>query len=114
MAKKRIKSTQITHIPPIPIHPVSFLPDDITGVRVTDGSIVQDNGQIDILATSQDTSSDPPTGAGGLSSLQAPQWMVIVSQIAHSGPGGTTLIDAVIDVEDIPGANDYEMRVTIA
>jgi hypothetical protein len=44
--------------------------------------------------------------------LGVPGVFTIVSQTVRTAPDGTQVIDVVVDVEDIDGAESYELRVT--
>lgn len=44
--------------------------------------------------------------------LDAPSSLTIVSQTVRTAPDGRQVVDIVIEVEDIPGALNYELRVT--
>jgi hypothetical protein len=44
--------------------------------------------------------------------LDPPSSMEIVSQTVRTAPDGRQVVDIIIDVEDIDGALNYELRVT--
>lgn len=50
---------------------------------------------------------DPVTGR-----LLPPGKITIVEQIIRQGTGGKEVVDIVIEVEDMPGATEYEVRVS--
>jgi hypothetical protein len=44
--------------------------------------------------------------------LAVPGTYVIVSQTVRTAPDGTQVVDVVIDVEEVDGAEKYEVRIT--
>lgn len=45
-------------------------------------------------------------------SLRPPENIRILEQIVRQGVGGKDIVDLIIEVEDVPGATQYEVRVT--
>lgn len=45
-------------------------------------------------------------------SLRPPAWLKLISQTVRKGPTGIQVVDIVIEVEDVPGVDDYQVRVT--
>lgn len=54
------------------------------------------------------------TGVGTPEFLQAPNLFSVIDQRLRRGPGGQLVVDIIIEVEDVPGANEYEAHVTEA
>lgn len=52
----------------------------------------------------------PPMTGGG---LQPPDSVQIVEQIFRKGADGKVLVDLVIEVEDVAGAENYEVRTAV-
>lgn len=46
--------------------------------------------------------------------LSFPSYINIISQTVNTMPDGTQLVDVVIDIEDIPGADKYEVKIVKA
>lgn len=44
--------------------------------------------------------------------LRPPEHVVLVEQIVRQAPGGKDVVDLIFEVEDVPGASEYEVRVT--
>lgn len=44
--------------------------------------------------------------------LYPPENIFVVDQIARKGADGRTVVDLVLEVEDMPGASEYEVRVS--
>ena len=44
--------------------------------------------------------------------LQTPQWLSVISQEVRVSSDGTVNVDIVVEVEDITGCSNYEIRVT--
>lgn len=53
----------------------------------------------------------PPMTSPG---LQPPGDVRIVEQIFRKGPDGRTVVDLIIEVESVQGANEYEVRTSLA
>lgn len=45
--------------------------------------------------------------------LEAPGSLEVVSQTVRTAPDGRQVVDLVIEVEDVDGALNYELRVTV-
>lgn len=56
-----------------------------------------------------DTLVPPMTSSG----LQPPDSVQIVEQIFRKGADGKVLVDLVIEVEDVAGAENYEVRTAV-
>lgn len=64
----------------------------------------------DDLLTPSPTGTD--IGMGNTSGLQVPQTSTIVSQTMRILANGSAVVDVLIDVEDIQGITNYEIRLT--
>lgn len=47
----------------------------------------------------------------GAETLLPPEMVTVVSTSARQAPDGRTVIDVVIEVEDVPGITQYDIRV---
>lgn len=61
---------------------------------------IEDEDQQDFTEISDDT-LDPPSA------------YTIVSQTVRTAPDGRQVVDIVLDVEEVRGARDYQVRVTV-
>lgn len=64
-------------------------------------------GDVGAGEPAQDDYSDLDISAG----IQPPSSVMIVDQIFRKSPDGSTVVDLVLEVEDVPGAQEYEVRV---
>lgn len=60
-------------------------------------------GDIEIIGEPAQTSSSP---------LATPDNITVVEQTVRTASNGQTVIDVVVEVPDVPGALNYEFRVT--
>lgn len=44
--------------------------------------------------------------------LYAPDYLTVIEQVLRTAPDGTQTVDVVLEVSDVAGARDYELRVT--
>lgn len=77
-------------------------PDVVTTPNLSDTDIQDGEPDNDSDFEAEDTDT----------TLAAPQSYAVVSQVVRTGPDGTQVVDVVVDVEDVPGALEYEVRVT--
>lgn len=71
-----------------------------TDINIQDETLDEDDSQEDI---------EEPGDA-----LDTPQSFVVISMTPRTSPEGNQVVDVVIDIEDVPGATDYEVRKTLA
>jgi hypothetical protein len=75
-----------------------------------------DEDQLDEQDLEADTESDDNSqediGRNGDDILDAPDSYEVISQTVRTGSDGRQLVDVVIEVEDVDGAINYEVRVT--
>lgn len=134
----QIRDTDIIRTPEVTLDPRLFIPDGVIDIGVRSTEIdpdtptptADDTDAVDDGTTgSADTGSgtgdggvvyDPPTNAdipvesGESDKLPTPQTMTIISQTIRIAPDGSSLVDVVIEVEDIPGVPNYDVRITKA
>lgn len=130
----QIRDTDIIRTPEVTLDPRLFIPDGVIDIGVRSTEIdpdtptptTDDSDAIDDGTTgSTDTGSgdggvvyDPPTGvdipveSGESDKLPTPQTVTIISQTIRIAPDGSSLVDVVIEVEDIPGVTNYDVRIT--
>lgn len=118
----QIKDTNVIRTPEVTVNPVFFLPDGVIDVRVKERNerIVGDGTEIDFEfdaddVTGEDAQKDDDFGGeedeSPGASLKAPSWLVVVEQIVRVAPDGRTTVDVTLEVENIPGALNYEVRL---
>lgn len=97
-----------------------FVPEDVVDVRAGSGDDPDPSLQVeenwtedaaDTIALEDATTIEDVAAALG---IETPQSLTIVSQEVRVAPDGRSLVDIVLDVEDVPGASNYELRVTKA
>lgn len=111
-----ISSGRIVKKPEIVVDPNFYVPPGITDVRtqtneergaIQPGSRGVEGGDgIDIEYTFDNPDLDP----AGM--LRPPAWMKVISQVVRQGPAGQQVVDVILEVEDVPGADDYQVRVS--
>lgn len=117
----QIRDSSIIRTPEVQIDPRFSFPDDVVDLHITHYDEEQpesyddnDNSSLTEVTLDQTIPSsdvlDEPDNAS--TSLSAPQTLTIISQTVRISPDGTSVVDVVIEVEDVPGAESYELRVT--
>jgi hypothetical protein len=126
MDMEQIKSGNVIKSPEIVLDPTFFLPPDVVDVRVgnandpseDDGATFDDVvDSDDVLVTDEDLAggddSAPIDDDGeGVELLPTPQWMNIIDQQVRIAPDGKAVVDVVIELEDVSGATEYDVRIT--
>lgn len=74
------------------------VPDPDADIDVQVDTLADDDSQLD-----EDSEHDE---------LDVPGYLSVVSQTIRTGPDGNMVVDVVIDVGEVPGAVNYEVRVT--
>jgi hypothetical protein len=124
----QIKSTNVINAPEVVLNPVFFLPPDVVDVRVgTSSEPVEEDGvtyddviDADDVITDEDLATDPgpevpvDDDGEGAEVLPTPQWMNIIDQQVRIAPDGKAVVDVVIELEDVSGATEYDVRITKA
>ena len=124
----QLKSTNVIQAPEVVLNPLFFVPPDVVDVRVgVDDDLVEDDSityddviESDDVITSDSSLADsapsvPEDDDGeGVEVLPTPQWMNIIDQQVRIAPDGKAVVDVVIELEDVSGATEYDVRVTKA
>lgn len=129
----QISTANVIKTPEVVLNPVFFLPPDVVDVRVADTSdpaeedgvtyddvIDADDVLTDGSSDNQDDGvSDTPNiptddDGEGAEVLPTPQWMQIIDQQVRIAPDGKAVVDVVIELEDVTGATEYDVRITKA
>lgn len=125
----QISTANVIKTPEVVLNPVFFLPPDVIDVRVgdtsdpteEDGVTYDDVVEADdvIVDGSDDSVVDTPNipiddDGEGAEALPTPQWMTIIDQQVRIAPDGKAVVDVVIELEDVTGATEYDIRMTKA
>lgn len=133
----QIRDTDIIQTPPVTLDPRLFVPDGVIdiGVKSTeidpdnptanplDDEEITENGSGTDVGTGDDGGDSPvytpptndvPAENGESDALPVPQSINIVSQTIRIAPDGSSLVDVVIEIDDIPGVTNFDVRVTKA
>jgi hypothetical protein len=89
-----LKNARISTRPDV----VEELPEPDADIDIQEDTLYDDDSQLD-----EDESSDE---------LDVPGTFVIISQTVRTAPDGSQVVDVVIDVEEVEGAEKYEVRIT--
>lgn len=68
----------------------------------------------DVKETEYDSADDSPVLVTAPQGLQPPSSVNVIEHVYRKGADGRTLVDIVIEVEDMPGATEYEVRTAVA
>lgn len=116
-----ITSGKVIQKPEIVLEPTDFLPPGILGVRTqTRDEAGQPGVSGEGQATEQDEViiNDDPLNNGNEPDADAPEVMPIpqsfriISQTEKVGADGKVTIDVLIETDDFPGINEFEVRLT--
>lgn len=127
----QISTANVIKTPEVVLNPVFFLPPDVIDVRVGGSSepVEEDGVTYDDIIDADDALVDGSTDNGGISDtpniptdddgegaevLPTPQWMNIIDQQVRIAPDGKAVVDVVIELEDVTGATEYDVRMTKA
>lgn len=129
----QISTANVIKTPEVVLNPVFFLPPDVVDVRVSDTSDPAEEDGVtyddvidadDVLTDGSSTNEDDgvsdtpniPTDDDGEGAevLPTPQWMQIIDQQVRIAPDGKAVVDVVIELEDVTGATEYDVRITKA
>lgn len=121
----QISTANVIKKPDVVLDPQFFLPPDVVDVRVGRASDpVEDDGVTfdDVVDADDafvedgeiaDTPNIPTDDDGeGAEMLPTPQWMNIIDQQVRIAPDGKAVVDVVIELEDVTGATEYDVRIT--
>lgn len=89
-------------MPRTPFDPRLELPP-VVGARYDDDYIAND-----VIAGHGEAVVVSPLPSG----LLPPGSITVLEQVVRQGAGGKDVVDLVIEVEDMPGATEYEVRVS--
>lgn len=114
-----ISSGNIIQEPLTTIDPRFFSPPGVIDVRprtidespgvysVDEGATFSVNEDI----TPAGTVNDP---GGTLTRLTVPSYITVVEQVVRFNPDGTQVVDVTVEVEDVEGATNYDVKVAKA
>lgn len=123
-----INSGQVVKKPDITIDPNFFLPPNLSEVEYkveqifgddSPQDLVDENGEVVVLVEPFNAvTEDGSFGTLGDSiqvaedKLPVPGKPTLVSQTTRATPGGNIVIDVVLDVPDIPGIQEVDIRIS--
>lgn len=96
--------------------PNLHIPSDLKNTQIaTKPDVIEGapdpDADIDIQSESfDDDSSMLPEDSTG-DSLDTPSSFVIISQTVRTDPQGNQVVDVVLDIEEVSGATDYQVRI---
>ena len=110
----------VTAKPPVQIDPNFSLPPNIVNTEfLNPDDVVRsesrgDDGELITIAYDETTPTDgTTTGDGDVGdSLLPPSTVTVIEQQVRALSGGNYAVDIIIEVEDVDGANEYEVRLT--
>lgn len=124
----QIRDTDIIRTPEVTVDPRLFLPEGVIDMSLKSAEIepdspvgvpledvLEDDNAVDPSDVVYDDGSAPETDEGGqeeVDTLPTPQYILVLDQVVRFAPDGKALVDVTIEVEDIPGISNYEVRMT--
>lgn len=97
---------------------IFFVPEDVVDLRTetrdpNSEEPADQGGDASLVASTGDTTlslmEDAPSEG---SSLSTPQSLTVVQHTTRVAPDGRSVVDVVCEVESVPGALTYEVRIT--
>jgi hypothetical protein len=93
------------------------IPSDLKNAKIgVKPDVVSDipdpDANIDPQSESLDDNSSMLVEDEPANALDTPSSYTIISQTVRTDPQGNQVVDVVIDVEEVPGAVDYQVRVS--
>jgi hypothetical protein len=111
----------------VTVDPRLFVPDGVIDLKKTtpetdtenpgdvlDNLDVLDGDTTDSAAVLYDTVDTAASVGAENDMLPTPQGFVVVLQTVRFAPDGRAVVDVVVEVEDVPGITNYELRVNKA
>ena len=102
---------------PVVLDPNFFSPPGVVDVRYindneTDGLYTDDSEDTVVDGSDSESPDDLIVNNPVSIGLQPPSNVTVVSQTVKVATDGRFVVDVVIDVEDMPGVNNYETRLS--
>lgn len=112
----QIRDTDIIQTPAVTVDPRLFVPDDVIDIKVKSPEIDPENPS-DVPTGEEGEIIVDAEGADNISNLQdftlpTPNSVTVVEQTIRFAPDGRAVVDVVIEVEDVPGVDNYDVRTT--
>lgn len=117
----QIKDTNIVKTPEVVLNPVFFMPPDVVDIKVGYEDTTQENiantTYSDIIDGQDATDFDVTSGQSTDTTESGetpmpPQFMNVVEQTVRIAPDGKSVVDVVVEFEDLLGNNEYDVRIT--
>jgi hypothetical protein len=114
----QIRDTDIIRTPEVTVDPRLFVPEGVIDMNAKSPEIDPDNPvdvPVELIDEVGEIISDAP--ADNISNLEdftlpTPNSVTVVEQTMRFGPDGRAVVDVVIEVEDVPGISNYDVRTT--
>lgn len=111
--KRQVRESEVVQAKRFVVEHENFIPPDIDDPRLKRPKDVWDFDDPDGISDATYTILPIIQEAGApLGNISPPTDFWIVSQTGRSVPGGGTVIDVLIHIVDVPGAVEYEVRIT--
>lgn len=112
-----INNRNIVEKQPVVIDPNFFLPPGVVDARYvndsdTAGLYTDPSGPSDSLIDSEVVGEIPDSVIANPTTIQAPNTMTVIDQVVRIAADGRFVVDVVIEVEDIPGVANFEVRMS--
>lgn len=108
----QIKDTNVIKTPEVTVRPEFFLPDGILDISVKPvgpESQQDDSGDEAVVVEIGDFEDAPPiVEEPDADNLKPPAWLNVISQQVRISKGGVSMVDVLVEVEDVPGAAEYQ------
>lgn len=115
----------VKHSPPLELDPNFFLPPNVIDMRYVNteedsdsGLVRTESGEVtsvtydEVDSTDFQEDSESTDGDSEESTLPTPDSLTLVSQEVRVTADGKFVVDVVLEVADVSGAANYEVRVT--
>lgn len=111
---------RLNELPEIVVDPNFFVPEGVVGIVVGEPATEKAPSEEDYREVIDDGYFAPvdtigpltDTVSGSTEILGVPTNITIVSQDVRVLPNGSALVDVVINIPDVRGATNYEVRIT--
>lgn len=119
---RKINGKNVVGTPEVSVSPNFTLPPGLDEGRYliedTDGDSgfelleIQDSGDEEIVIYEIENDGGPDFSSDNPLSLSAPESILVKSQTVRFAPDGKQVVDVVLTVADVDGAQNYEVRVS--
>lgn len=95
------------------IDPAFYIPEGLENefVYAENTNYVSDE-ELDVSEFTSDEFVGDEDDFDNESTIPVPDAPVVILQTIRTAPGGTQVVDVIVEVEDIPGVEDFELHVS--